>query len=149
MHKLILYIFTLSFFMHSAFASNENTQPAKVKLVLQITIDGLRADLIDRYKDRFDKSGFNYLLNSGVVYKNAHYQHANTETIVGHTTLATGAHPSVHGMTGNAWFDVETGELAYNIEDPEYPLLPTRSDESKGDQLDPSQKLARSKGRSP
>ena len=140
----ILILFIVSVFMFPAWAVNNNT-----KLVLQITVDGLRGDLIDRYKDRFGEGGFNYLLSSGVVYKNAHYQHANTETIVGHTTLATGSHPSIHGMTGNAWFDSKSGELAYNIEDPNYPLLPTRDEESKGDQVDPAQKLARSKGRSP
>jgi hypothetical protein len=61
------------------------------RLVLQITVDGLRGDLLDRYAENFGKDGFNYLLNEGVVYRNAHYLHANTETIVGHTTLATGA----------------------------------------------------------
>jgi len=120
-----------------------------VRLVLQITIDGLRADLIDRYSAGFGKGGFRYLLDEGVVYRNAHYLHANTETIVGHTTLATGAHPSGHGMIGNAWLDRETGELGYNIEDARYPLLPTRDEPVKGEQVDPAQRAARSQGRSP
>lgn len=75
------------------------------KLVVQITVDGLRADLIERYKHNFADGGFRYLMDEGVYYKNAHYQHANTETIVGHVSLATGAPPSVHGMVGNVWFD--------------------------------------------
>ncbi len=120
-----------------------------VKLVLQITVDGLRADLINRYQKNFTEGGFRYLMEEGVVYTNAHYQHANTETIVGHTTLATGAFPSIHGMVGNVWFDREAGELAYNIEDPDSPLIPTRKDIVTGEQLDPSQKLSRTKGRSP
>ncbi len=95
-----------------------------IKLVLQITVDGLRADLLNRYSNNFGKGGFRYLLDKGVIYTNAHYQHANTETIVGHTTLATGAFPSQHGMVGNVWFDREAGELSYNIEDPEHPLIP-------------------------
>ena len=74
-------------------------------MVLQITIDGLRGDLLRRYGDRFGKNGFRYLLEQGTQYTNAHYDHANTETIVGHTTLATGAHPSEHGMVGNVIFD--------------------------------------------
>ena len=89
------------------------------------------------------------LLKAGAVYTNAHYLHANTETIVGHTTLATGATPSVHGMIGNAWFDREDGRLAYNIEDPEHPLLPTRENAATGAQVDPAQAAARSSGRSP
>jgi len=57
-----------------------------VKLVLQITVDGLRGDLLNRYEDGFGKGGFRLLMEKGTVYTNAHYQHANTETIVGHTT---------------------------------------------------------------
>jgi predicted AlkP superfamily pyrophosphatase or phosphodiesterase len=120
-----------------------------IRLVLQLTVDGLRADLLSRYADRFGEGGFAYLKQNGTVFANAHYQHANTETIVGHSTLATGAQPSVHGMTGNVWLDAETGELAYNIEDAEFPLLPTRQQVTAGDQVDPAQKLARSQGRSP
>jgi predicted AlkP superfamily pyrophosphatase or phosphodiesterase len=120
-----------------------------VRLVLQLTVDGLRADLLSRYADRFGEDGFAYLKQNGTVFANAHYQHANTETIVGHSTLATGAQPSVHGMTGNVWLDAETGELAYNIEDAEAPLLPTRQQVTTGEQVDPAQKLARSQGRSP
>lgn len=121
----------------------------EIRLVLQLTIDGLRADLLARYADRFGDDGFLFLKRNGTVFANAHYQHANTETIVGHATLATGAQPSVHGMTGNVWFDAETGELSYNIEDAEYPLIPTREVEVKGDQVDPAQQLARTSGRSP
>lgn len=77
----------------------------KPALVLQITVDGLRGDLLDRYKHNFAEKGFRYLMDEGVYYTNAHYQHGNTETIVGHVSLATGAPPSVHGMVGNVWYD--------------------------------------------
>ncbi|MHC4170010.1 MAG: alkaline phosphatase family protein [Planctomycetota bacterium] len=122
---------------------------ADVKLVLQITVDGLRGDLLNRYSHGIGDDGFRYLLKNGVVYTNAHYQHANTETIVGHAILATGAFPSENGMVGNVWFDEETGELSYNIEDAKSPILPTRQEASKGAQVDPAQKLSRTQGRSP
>jgi predicted AlkP superfamily pyrophosphatase or phosphodiesterase len=121
----------------------------RVKLVLQITVDGFRGDLLNRYGDRFGKGGFRHLLEKGVVFANAQYSHANTETIVGHATLATGAYPSQHGMVGNVWFDRETDELSYNIEDADHPLLPSRKEKVEAAQLDPSQKVSRSKGRSP
>jgi predicted AlkP superfamily pyrophosphatase or phosphodiesterase len=121
----------------------------EIRLVLQITVDGLRGDLLDRYEKGFGEGGFRYLLKNGTVYTNAHYQHANTETIVGHTTLATGTFPSQHGMIGNVWFDREAKELAYNIEDADAPLLPTRDKVSKGENLDPAQKMSRTQGRSP
>ena len=120
-----------------------------IKLVLQLTVDGLRADLISRSSRQFGEGGFRYLLDNGAVFTNAHYQHANTETIVGHATLATGAQPSVHGMTGNVWYDAGAGELAYNIEDPDSPILVVREEQQSGDQVDPAQKLSRTQGRSP
>jgi predicted AlkP superfamily pyrophosphatase or phosphodiesterase len=126
-----------------------STHTPEIKLVLQITVDGLRADLINRYRANFGKGGFNYLLDKGAVFTNAHYQHANTETIVGHATLATGTFPSQHGMVGNVVFDRAAGELSYNIEDAEAPLLQSREESSEGEQVDPSQKLARTQGRSP
>ena len=119
------------------------------RLVLQITVDGLRADMLPRYRENFVADGFNYLLNNGAVYTNAHYLHANTETIVGHATLATGATPAVHGMVGNVWYNGDTGELGYNIEDPAAPILPTRDVIKAGAQIDPAQKRSGAAGRSP
>ena len=122
---------------------------ANIQLVLQITVDGLRGDLLQRYGDRFGEGGFRYLLDQGIVFSNANYQHANTETIVGHTTLATGTSPWEHGMIGNAWFDKKLGELVYNIEDNNHSVLPTQGPAGKVSQLDPSQSLTVVSGRSP
>ena len=134
----------------AGYAPGANAQTGNdAKLVLQITVDGLRADLLNRYQVGFGQGGFNYLLKNGTVYTNAHYLHANTETIVGHTTLATGTFPAQHGMVGNVWLDRKAGELAYNIEDPDAPILPGRRENMAGEQVDPAQNLARTKGRSP
>jgi predicted AlkP superfamily pyrophosphatase or phosphodiesterase len=129
--------------------STRATAAEEIRLVLQITVDGFRADLLERYHSGFGNGGFNRLTDDGVVFRNAHYQHANTETIVGHTTLATGAQPAVHGMTGNVWYDEVTEQLAYNIEDSAYPPLASREHARTGTQVDPSQQLARTQGRSP
>ena len=93
------------------------------KLVLQITVDQLRGDLPMRFLDRLPPGGFRFLLEDGVHFVNAHYEHANTETAVGHATLVTGATPSRHGIVGNDWFDRATGRFVYNTEDPEHHLI--------------------------
>jgi len=92
------------------------------RLVLQITVDALRGDLPERYSHLFGGGSFRYLMDQGVHYTNAHYQHANTETVVGHVSLATGTVPAAHGMVGNVWFDREQGRLVYNIEDSDHHL---------------------------
>ncbi|MCG9789051.1 alkaline phosphatase family protein [Vibrio mediterranei] len=122
---------------------------SKPNLVLQITVDGLRADLIERYKHNFSENGFKYLMDQGVYYKNANYQHANTETIVGHVSLATGAPPAVHGMVGNVWFDRSLDRLVYNVEDPNYSMLTSGAGVDKSTEIDPTQKAAAGDGRSP
>lgn len=121
----------------------------EVKLVVQITVDGLRGDLLNRYESNLSDGGFKRLMNRGLVYTQAYYEHANTETIVGHSTLATGAQPRDHGMVANLWFDPVTGQPQYNVEDPDFPLLPTREEKENSAQVDPSQAAATSDGRSP
>lgn len=121
----------------------------KPRLVIQVTVDQLRGDLPTRYYDRLGEGGFRYLWDKGVVFANAHHAHANTETIVGHVTLATGAHPSLHGMVGNVWLDRENGVTTYAIEDPQYLLVSKGGDVDADTEIDPTQAAARSEGRSP
>lgn len=130
-------------------ASNVSAADKPPKLVLQITVDALRGDMPERYAHLFGKGGFKYLMEQGVYYSNAHYQHANTETIVGHTSLATGTVPAAHGMVANVWFDREKGRQAYNIEDANYHLLTAGADVDSDTELDPTQKAAAVDGRSP
>ena len=118
-------------------------------LVLQITIDALRADMLTRYSQHFGKGGFRYLMDEGAVFTNAHYDHSNTETIVGHASLATGTTPSRHGMVGNVWFDAHENRLVYNVEDANYPLLSKGAGVDKNAEIDSTQKAAESDGRSP
>ena len=119
------------------------------KLILQITVDALRGDLPGRFDNVLGEGGFRYLMNDGIHYTNAHYQHANTETIVGHASLATGTVPAAHGMIGNVWFDRELNRLAYNIEDSTYHLLTVGADVDQRTEIDPTQRAARVEGRSP
>ena len=85
----------------SSTVAGQSPTLGKPRLVLQITVDQFRGDLPTRYVDRLGEGGLRYLLEEGIHYNNAHHAHANTETIVGHVTLATGAHPAADGMIGN------------------------------------------------
>ncbi|GEA51382.1 alkaline phosphatase family protein [Vibrio inusitatus NBRC 102082] len=137
-------LISLGLISSPAFSAESNP-----KLVLQITVDGLRGDLLERYKHNFGEGGFRYLMDQGVYYTNAHYQHGNTETIVGHVSLATGAPPSVHGMVGNVWYDRSLERLIYNVEDGDYSLLTSGADVNKSTEIDPTQRAATKDGRSP
>jgi len=138
--------FSLGLFLANITFAQKSEKP---KLILQITVDQLRGDLPTKFIKNMGEGGFRYLMQNGVWYNNAHYGHANTETVVGHTTLATGADPAVHGMISNVWLNRETGKLSYNIEDTNYHILSEGSDVDEDTELDSSQKLASTDGRSP
>lgn len=95
----------------------------KVKLVLQITIDQLRGDLPQRFRSRFGKKGFNYLMDNGAYFANAHYKHADTETAPGHATLVTGGTPLQHGIIASEWWDNSQNKVVYAVEDKNFPLI--------------------------
>lgn len=119
------------------------------RLVLQITVDQLRGDLVDRYYGGLGAGGFRYLMETGTVFRNAHHAHANTETVVGHATLATGAPPAVHGMIGNEWLDREQNRITYCIEDDRFPLLIPESAAAQQAATGQGQNPAPGEGRSP
>jgi predicted AlkP superfamily pyrophosphatase or phosphodiesterase len=145
MNRLIILFFTVLMTLSAVPVLGAETP----RLVLQITVDQLRGDLPTRYRDSFGEGGFRYLFEEGLYYGNAHYQHANTETIVGHASLATGAYPAVHGMVGNLWLDHDLDRLVYNIEDPDYLLLSADADVNEATEIDPTQRAAKVEGRSP
>lgn len=110
-----------------ALLATANAMADKPKLVLQITVDQLRGDLLFRYQDNFlnneNEKGFKRFLDDGTLFTNAHYRHAATLTAVGHATLATGAIPSQHGLIGNNWFDVTSQSNMYCVADKSTQLL--------------------------
>src|SRR5688500_18296189 len=93
------------------------------KLVLQVTVDQLRGDMVTRYADRWGTGGFRRLLEGGTHYANTHYDHSTTFTAVGHATLFTGGGPAQHGIAGNDWFDTRSRRHVYSVEDSWHTLL--------------------------
>ena len=73
-------------------------------LIVWITVDQLRGDLLDHYRPVFT-GGFRRLLTEGRVFTNASHDHSRTVTAAGHASLSTGVHPSRHGIVGNAWYE--------------------------------------------
>jgi type I phosphodiesterase/nucleotide pyrophosphatase len=119
----ILSLFGVIVLALATFRADAQSGTELPRLVVQITIDQLRGDLPLRYQARFSDGGFRYFLDHGTWYVAANHPHAFTETVVGHTTLATGAYPSRHGMIGNKWYDRETGTVIENVVDAAYPTV--------------------------
>jgi predicted AlkP superfamily pyrophosphatase or phosphodiesterase len=123
--KFYLCLLLLLPFVLPACESVENhpSVAPKPRLILQITVDQLRGDMPMRYMDRLSSGGFRYLMEYGTHYTQAHFQHADTETPVGHASLFTGTTPAHHGIVAGNWLNRQTGEIVYNIEDDRYPII--------------------------
>jgi len=86
--------------------------PPHIRLVLQLTVDQMRGDYIDRYKSQYT-GGLKWLADHGAFFTNATHDHAATETAPGHATLWSGRYPSHTGIVRNA----------AGVQDPQTPLL--------------------------
>src|SRR5271165_5687441 len=79
-------------------------KPAKPKLLLVIVVDQFRYDYLIRFRDGY-KGGIARLMKEGAVFADARYPQSPTVTAIGHSTVLTGATPSVSGIAGNNWFE--------------------------------------------
>ena len=76
---------------------------ARPRVVFVLVLDGMRVDYFDRYADVMPT--LSELRRRAAWFSQAHMNVLPTNTAVGHSTIATGADPSVHGVTGNNIYD--------------------------------------------
>src|SRR5436190_4284179 len=74
--------------------------PARPKLVVVITVDQLRPDYFDRWKNQLT-GGLFQLLSEGAVFADGFQDHAVTETAPGHSTILSGLWPAHTGIIRN------------------------------------------------
>lgn len=75
-------------------------QPQKPTLIVQITIDQLRPDYLDKWAPQFT-GGFKRFLTQGAFFPETFHDHATTETAPGHATLWSGRIPANNGIVIN------------------------------------------------
>ncbi len=108
-----------------ASAAVAQAAPAKPRLVVVISIDQFRADLMRRFEPWFlpAKSnkgigGFEWLKDTGAYYVDAHHTHIPTATGPGHASILSGSDPISNGIVGNDWYDRKSGKEMYCTDDP-------------------------------
>lgn len=102
--KGILILFLSVFFISLAGGQSAYIPPDKPRLVVGIIIEQLRYDQLEKFRNRFGENGIRKLLNEGTYFQNASYNYILTQSAPGHATIATGAEPSVHGITSDDWY---------------------------------------------
>lgn len=93
----------------------EVTRP---RLAIVLVVDQMRADYLTRYADLYT-GGLARFRREGAWFTEGHVQHALTYTAPGHASVATGSHPSHHGIVANDWYDRSDGAMVYAAEDPQ------------------------------
>ncbi|MFO0093534.1 MAG: alkaline phosphatase family protein, partial [Gemmatimonadaceae bacterium] len=84
----------------AAVAAPMAAQPVPPTLVVQITIDQLRPDYLDKWAHQFT-GGLARLMKQGAFFTQAFHDHAATETAPGHATLWSGRTPAHTGVVLN------------------------------------------------
>lgn len=110
-HHLLRRASTLSALL-AAVTAPAAAQSAPPTLIVQITVDQLRPDYLEKWAPQFT-GGFARLLKQGAFFTQAFHDHAATETAPGHATLWSGRTPAHTGVVLN-----EIG-----VADPQSPLL--------------------------
>ena len=135
MKKYWIILFSLSIFFVQA---QTPAAPAKPKLVVGLVVDQMRYDYLYRYSDKYGNGGFKRLLRDGYSCENTHINYSPSYTACGHTCVYTGSVPSVHGITGNDWYDYEAGKTVYCTEDT---TMKTVGSSSKAGRMSPQRML--------
>jgi type I phosphodiesterase/nucleotide pyrophosphatase len=79
------------------------TDVAPPRVVVLIVLDGMRRDYFDRYAALMPT--FTTLRQRGAWFTQAQLNILPSNTAVGHSTIATGSNPAVHGVTGTNVYD--------------------------------------------
>jgi len=88
------------------------TGMARPRVVVLIVLDGMRRDYFDRYATLMPI--LTKLRQRGAWFTRAQLNILPSNTAVGHSTIATGTNPAVHGVTGNNVYD-RIGRVRHEI----------------------------------
>lgn len=95
----------LLFFTLARAANAQQIQKKQPKLVIEVVVEQLRYEMLERYWNVIGDNGFKRLIHSGVSFSNMQYDVMHVSNASGVTTIATGLPPSKHGVIGDTWFD--------------------------------------------
>ncbi|HEX7285464.1 MAG TPA: alkaline phosphatase family protein [Candidatus Angelobacter sp.] len=101
---------------------NAQQQKPRPRLVLVVVVDQFRYDYLTRFRAGYH-GGIARLLEHGAVFADARYPQFPTVTAIGHSTVLSGATPSVSGIINNEWFDREAKESVTSVSDRSVTLL--------------------------
>ena len=129
MYKKTLFLLVSFIFLSAGaqISSNSEVPFENSKIVVGIVVDQMRYDYLTRFWGQYGNDGFKRMVNEGFNCKNSHYNYVPTYTGPGHTSIYTGATPSIHGIIGNDFFDKVSGKMVYCAGDNNYQTVGSTS----------------------
>ncbi len=126
---IVILLFNANLSAQNRDKDNDSDKLIKVKpkLVVGIVVDQMRYDYLTRFYNHFGNDGFKRLVEEGFNCKNNHFNYSPTSTGPGHTSVYSGATPSIHGIIGNNWYDKELDADVYCASDDSYTSVGTTS----------------------
>lgn len=114
--KRITLLLLIILILFAACTKKEKVQ--RPKLVVGLVIDQMRWDYLYRYYERYGDNGFKRLMRKGYNCQQAMINYIPSNTGPGHACIYTGTVPSVHGISGNDYWDVLANKSVYCASDP-------------------------------
>jgi len=107
LHKQLHISLLLTALLFSSIVQAQNRRPIapeKPKLIVNIVIEQMRYDFLDRFYNQFGHEGFNKIISEGTLCKNTHINYMFTQSSPGYASIVTGATPSIHGIVADQWY---------------------------------------------
>ena len=87
------------------------------RLVVNITIDQMRTDLLLKYQPSYNSQGFRELIGNGIFFTDAKLNFSQADLASSIAYISTGATPRYNGIIGRKWFDRNDRRTVSCIED--------------------------------
>ena len=125
MRNRYLYITLLSLLGFSAEATAQVLAQTP-QLVVNITINQLRTDLLETYAPLYSDEGLKRLLDQGMVFPDASYSFTPVDPASATASMQTGTTPYYNGVVGTEWMNRSTLRPQNIIDDKENGPSPTQ-----------------------
>ena len=129
-HNLLTILTLIVLLIPASYAQGPKT-PEVPKLIVVISVDQMRPDYLDRYREKFQDGGFRRLVQEGAVCENTRLDLHIQKTTTGTATLFTGAYPAIHGIVNDSWYDQLRKKEVNCLADPFY--ITVGSDSHEGE----------------
>ncbi len=90
------------------------------KIVVNIVVDQLRADYLEKYSHLYGSDGFKKIFAQGCTYMNGYFDYVSPDRSSSVASICTGTTPYYHGITGNRFLERKSLRVLSSVDDARY-----------------------------